>query len=354
MRYEFLAALENNGCLGQRHGWFPRYFLHYADDHRLIAAAPAYIKTNSYGEFVFDWSWAEAYQKNALPYYPKMVVSVPYTPVTGTRLLIAGDVDYTETTRTLIRAVRDYCKEQNLSGLHWLFTPRNETDLLEAEGLLRRLGCQYHWHNDNYECFDDFLSRMRAKKRKQIRRERRRCSEQGIELITRHGDQLSESEIALMHHYYVSTFDRKWGEASLTPGFFSEIASTMGESLVVVFASKPTGVVACSIMFRSDDSLFGRYWGCDRDYNSLHFETCFYRGIDYCIANKLRRFEPGAQGEHKIWRGFLPTRTWSAHWIADSRFREAIARYLQEETEMMEAQCEHLMQYSPFHRNHGG
>jgi len=352
LRYEFLAALENNDCLGQRHGWFPRYFLYYADDHRLIAAAPAYIKTNSYGEFVFDWSWAEAYQKNDLPYYPKMVVSVPYTPVTGARLLISDDVDYTDTARAMIHTVREYCQDQNLSGLHWLFTPPRETDLLEADGLLRRLGCQYHWHNDNYDCFDDFLSRLRAKKRKQIRRERRRCSEQGIELITRRGDQLSESEIGLMHHYYASTFDKKWGEASLTLGFFNEIASTMGESLVVVFASKSAEIIACSIMFRSSDSLFGRYWGCDEDYDSLHFETCFYRGIDYCIANGLRRFEPGAQGEHKIWRGFLPTKTWSAHWIADERFRDAIARYLLQETEMMEAQCRHLMQYSPFHRNH--
>ena len=352
LRYEFLAALENNNCLGERHGWFPRYFLYYTDDHRLVAAAPGYIKTNSYGEFVFDWAWAEAYQKNALPYYPKMVVSVPYTPVTGARMLISSDVDYTETARTMIRSVRDFCERQNLSSLHWLFTLPHETDLLESDGLLRRLGCQYHWANDSYDCFDDFLSRLRARKRKQIKRERRRSHEQGIELVTKHGNELSESEIALMHHYYASTFDKKWGEASLTLGFFKDVARTMGESIVVVFARKAGQIIACSIMFRSSESLFGRYWGCDEDYNSLHFETCFYRGIDYCIANKLLRFEPGAQGEHKIWRGFLPTKTWSAHWIADRRFRDAIANYLQQETEMMESRCKYLMRYSPFHRDH--
>lgn len=354
LRFEFLSALENNDCLGQRHGWFPRYFLQYSDNDELVAAVPAYIKTNSYGEFVFDWTWAEAYQKHARPYYPKMVVSVPYTPVTGARMLISADVDYTETARALQQSVRDFCKNQKLSSLHWLFTLPHETDLLEADGLLRRLGCQYHWKNDNYGCFDDFLSCLRAKKRKQIKRERRRSSEQGIELTCKHGNELSDREIALMHHYYASTFDKKWGEASLTSGFFQEVARTMGESIVVVFASKSSQIVACSIMFRSRDSLFGRYWGCDEDYNSLHFETCFYRGIDYCIANKLLRFEPGAQGEHKIWRGFLPTRTWSAHWIADPQFRDAIAHYLVQEGEMMEAQWEHLMRYSPFHRDHLG
>ncbi len=354
LRYEFLVALENNDCLGQRHGWYPRYFVLYDDKQQLIAAVPAYIKTNSYGEFVFDWAWADAYHKHGLRYYPKMVVSSPYTPVTGTRLLISSEVDYLETARALHHTVQEYCKDQGLSSLHWLFTLPHETDLLESDGLLRRLGCQYHWHNDNYTHFDDFLQQLRAKKRKQIKRERRHPHEQGIELSIQHGNQLSDAEIVRAHHYYASTFDKKSGEASLTCTFFQEIARTMGESMLVVFAHIDKHPIACAIMFRSADTLYGRYWGCDQDYNSLHFETCFYQGIDYCINNGLQHFEPGAQGEHKIWRGFIPTKTWSAHWIADPQFRDAISRYLVQETEMMEAQCQHLMQYVPFHREHIG
>ena len=352
LRYEFFAALENNDCLGENHGWFPRYFLQYTDKDRLIAAVPAFIKTNSYGEFVFDWSWAEAYHKNGQPYYPKMVVAAPYTPVSGNRLLVAPDVDYLEIARPLHQAVRSFCKEHNLTGLHWLFTTEDEVDLLESDGLMRRVGCQYHWSNNGYRDFDDFLSQLRSSRRKKIKRERRRAVEHGIELVTKHGHELNDDEVARIHHYYVSTFDKKWGEASLTLGFFADVAKSMGESLVVVFARQQQNIVACSVMFRDDHSLYGRYWGCDEDYNSLHFETCFYRGIDYCIANKLQRFEPGAQGEHKIWRGFLPTKTWSAHWIADPRFSDAIRRYLIQESELMDAQCKHLMQLSPFHREH--
>ncbi len=326
--------------------------MQYTDRDELVAAVPAYIKTNSYGEFVFDWSWAEAYHKHGLRYYPKMIVGVPYTPASGQRLLIANSVDYRETARALHHTIKTFCEEQKMSGLHWLFTTERETDLLEADGLMRRLGCQYHWQNHNYIQFDDFLSELRAKRRKLIKRERRRATEHGITLITKHGDELSDEEISRAHHYYVSTFDKKWGEASLTRGFFLEVAKTMGESLVVVFAKKDDDIVACSVMFRDNQALYGPYWGCDVDYNSLHFETCFYRGIDYCIENKLQRFEPGAQGEHKIWRGFLPTKTWSAHWIADPRFSDAIRRYLIQEAEMMGAQCEHLMQLSPFHREH--
>ncbi|MEM7210131.1 MAG: GNAT family N-acetyltransferase [Pseudomonadota bacterium] len=352
LRHEFFRALECNGCLGDAHGWFPRYFLQYTDDDQLIAAAPGFIKTNSYGEFVFDWSWAEAYHKHGIRYYPKMVVSVPYTPVTGQRLLIAESYDYEETARTLHATILNFCQEQKLSGLHWLFTLDEETDLLESDGLMRRTGCQYHWRNNDYTGFDDYLAEMRAKKRKQVKRERRRAIEFGISFELKHGNELNEYEIGKAHGYYVSTFDKKWGEASLTRGFFEQVAHTMGEQLVVVFAKKDDQIIACSIMFRSDDALFGRYWGCEAEYNALHFETCFYQGIEYCIANNIQRFEPGAQGEHKIWRGFLPTKTWSAHWIADDQFRDAIVRYLNQETDMMEEQSQYLQRLSPFHREH--
>ena len=352
LRHEFFVALEKNRCLGQRHGWYPRYFLLYSPTDVLLAAVPAFIKTNSYGEFVFDWAWAQAYQKQGLQYYPKMIVGVPYTPVSGHRLLIADSEDYDNRLQILQRSVTRFCQQQRLSSLHWLFTTEGETDRLEADGLMRRTGCQYHWYNRDYRNFEDFLSHLRAKRRKQIKRERRRAGEHGVHFNIKNGHALNDNELGKIHYFYRSTFERKWGEASLTQGFFADIARTMGEQLVTVLAKIDEQIIAAAVMFRDRQALYGRYWGCDQEYNSLHFETCFYQGIDYCIAQGLQRFEPGAQGEHKIWRGFLPTSTWSAHWIAHSGFRDAIARYLKEESELMHDQRKHLTQLSPFHRAH--
>lgn len=345
--HEFLVALECQGCLGSGTGWYPRHFV-IRDKGRLLGGLPAYLKTNSFGEFVFDWSWADAYQRAGLQYYPKLVVAIPYTPATGPRLLVAPNQRSAEIAEQLHLASLEYAREQGLSSLHWLFTPDSETAFLERQGLMRRMGCQYHWTNQDYGDFDDFLSHLKARKRKKVNRERRRPGEQGVSLSLKHGTELDEQELNLVHHYYSSIYDRKFGTPTLTRGFFHQVSKTMGDRMLVVFAYHRGKAVAASILFRGTDTLYGRFWGCREQFHSLHFEACYYQGIDYCIAHGIRNFEPGAQGEHKISRGFLPRATWSTHWIAHKGFRDAIHRYLNDETQHMEFQCEELRQLSPF------
>ncbi|HHO68747.1 MAG TPA: N-acetyltransferase [Gammaproteobacteria bacterium] len=347
LRHEFVHALEANGCVGEAHGWLPRHLAAFDDDGRLTGLVPLYLKDNSYGEFVFDWAWADAYERNGLRYYPKAVVAVPYTPATGPRIL-TGPEHRPETAATLVALARDWAQAEGLSSLHWLFTDARDTRLLADHGYLLRLGCQFHWHNAGYRDFEDFLAGLSSRKRKKIRRERRQVAEAGIELQVVHGNEADEEQLATMHAFYRATFDRKWGHATLTEGFFRDIARDMGDQLVLVFAHLGTEAVAGAICLRSADTLYGRHWGCRADYHSLHFEACYYQGIDYCIRHGLARFEPGAQGEHKISRGFLPTPTWSAHWIADSGFRGAIGRFLEQETPAMREYIEDMSEHSPY------
>jgi predicted N-acyltransferase len=244
--------------------------------------------------------------------------------------------------------VREHTDALGLSSAHWLFPRDGDIEVLAADGLLIRTDIQYHWNNDGYADFDDFLARFNSRKRKKARRERRRVAEQGITLRRRRGDEMDAREWALAHHFYYSTFEKKWNVPVLTRAFFEEIGRTMGEHIIVVFALHGGREVAASILFRDDDTLYGRYWGCDADYHSLHFEACYYQGIDYAIEQGLRRFEPGAQGEHKIARGFLPVYTRSAHWITQPAFRHAIADYLERERRLVERHFAALASESPF------
>ena len=343
-RYEFLAALENHQCVGEEYGWFP-YHLSVRDSKNiLVGACPLYIKTNSYGEFVFDWTWASAYEQAGLNYYPKMVCTTPYNPVTGPRLL-AQD---TNIKSMMIQQIIKIAQKLNMSGMHWLFTNEEETQLCKDNRLQLRLGCQYHWKNHDYTSFDDFLSTFISRKRKKVKRERRMVQEQNIDISVIHGDEASEHQIEQAHQFYTSTFDRKSGIPTLSLGFFKEICQTMGKQVVFMFAMLENNYVACAITLKSNDALFGRFWGCNQDFHSLHFETCFYQGIEYCIQNKLQRFEPGAQGEHKITRGFLPTKTWSAHWMNDSQFQQAIYTFCHREEIAMHDQCKELLSLSPY------
>jgi len=347
-RYEFLYALETTGCLGEKKGWYPRYFLVF-NAGELIAACPTYVKTNSYGEFVFDWAWAEAYERNGLPYYPKLVSAIPYTPATGRRLLIRSDQSQAELATALQRTIIGFCEEQSYSGMHWLFVTEDERALLENDGLMIRLDCQYHWHNHDYTDFDDFLSGCTSKRRKTIKRERRHVTDAAIRLEPRAGSTLSADEWRRVHNFYSSTFDQKWGSASLTRRFFETIGETMGDDTLIVFAYRDDPApIACSIMFKSQDTLYGRFWGCSEEHHSLHFEACYYQGIEYCIKHGLKHFEPGAQGEHKITRGFEPRLTCSSHWIAHEGFRAAIKNYLDEESQHVRARCEGLAELLPF------
>ena len=347
-RHEFLAALERNDCVGDAHGWLPCHIVVHDDQGQLCGLAPLYQKDNSYGEFVFDWAWADAWHRAGINYYPKLVSSIPFTPVTGSRLLVAPGADRASVTRLLIERALAHAEDTDCSSLHWLFTAVEDTDYLVEAGLLRRTGCHFHWHNAGYTRFDDFLAALSSRKRKKIRRERRRVAEAGIELEIRHGTEMSVEDWTVMHDFYRSTFDRKWGVPSLTLGFFLDISQTMGEQLVLVFARHAGEPVAGAIMLRGSDALYGRHWGCREDWHSLHFEACYYQGIDYCIRHQLQLFEPGAQGEHKISRGFLPTFTWSAHWIRDDRFREAIRHYLLQEHELIVDYHDDLARTSPF------
>ncbi len=349
LRHEFLVALERHGAVGEAYGWLPVYFLLRADG-RLRAAAPCYIKSNSYGEFVFDWAWAEAYARSGLAYYPKLVAAVPYSPVTGPRLLIdpAHEAERDAITRRFGEALRGFAEERELSGVHWLFPPEAEAARLEEAGFMLRLGCQFHWHNAGYRDFDDYLAEFTAAKRKKIKRERRRAAEQAVSFEILDGHAAGEEHWRLFHHYYAATFDRKGGLPTLSPGFFAEIARSMPEAVVLVLARHAGEYVAAAFNLRDDTSLYGRHWGCDRYFHSLHFETCYYQGLDYCIRHGLSRFEPGAQGEHKVARGFLPTPTWSAHWLREPAFREPVADFLRRERAGVRHYMESLREGAPF------
>ncbi len=378
LRHEFLHTLDETGCLGDATGWYPRYFLLWAGDddaRELVGAVPAYVKTNSYGEFVFDWAWAEAYERHQMEYYPKLVSSIPFTPATGQRLLVRADQPYEQTVSLLARTVRQFADSQGYSSVHYLFLTERESTILSAvepaaadqqtddspgnadnsaaDDHLKRIDCQYHWHNDNYSDFDDFLARCTSRRRKTLRRERRHVSDAGLRLEQRLGSSLSETEWRWVHRFYESTFDRKWGNPSLTLPFFETVGRKMGDQVLIVFAfddsdEQAEWPVACSVMFIGGNTLYGRYWGCRRDYHSLHFEACYYQGIEYCIANGIERFEPGAQGEHKITRGFLPTITRSAHYISHPGFRDAIADFLSQERPYVEQRCSGLSDLLPF------
>lgn len=348
LSHAFLCALERHGCLGSRFGWYPRHVTLRKPGGELVGALPLYIKTNNYGEFVFDWAWEQAWRQSGLHYYPKLVCAVPYTPATGTRLLTHPDHDRKALQQALIQQAIELTHAGELSGLHVLFPGDEDMQALQGRGLIPRMGCQYHWHNENYRDFDDFIDRFSAKKRKNVRRERRRVREQGLDIRVLHGDEVSQDLWAVFHHFYVSTFERKMGIPTLSLGFFQETARTLGRRVVMFLAEEDDTPVAAALCYRGGDTLYGRYWGCIRDYDALHFETCYYQGIDYCIQQGLTRFEPGAQGEHKISRGFLPTRTWSGHWITHPGLRSAVAEFCRREQAAMEAQCKQLMQLSPF------
>ncbi len=348
LRHEFLVALERHGCVGERYGWLPQHLLVRDRAGTLIGATPLYLKWNSYGELVFDWSWAEAYRRAGLAYYPKLVGAVPYSPVTGPRLLVGDAVDPPAVETALIRGAMELTRRSGASSLHWLFTPEEQTRRMEASGLLRRVGCQYHWHNAGYGDFEDFLATLRSERRKKLRRERRKVREAGLELRLVQGAEAAQADWHDFHELYVSTFRRLGGMPTLSQGFFEEIASTMGAQVLLILAREGGRTVASAFCLIGPDTLYGRHWGCRESYDSLHFETCYYQGIEYCIRQGMARFEPGAQGEHKVWRGFVPTYTWSSHWIADAGFRAGIGRFIEAESRAIEEHVEELRAHSPY------
>jgi predicted N-acyltransferase len=347
LRHEFLAALERTGCVGSRTGWEPRY-LTLSDSQGLAAAAPAFAKSHSYGEFVFDFAWAQAYARVGRNYCPKLTVAVPFTPASGPRLLIRKDLDAASTAKQLIAAIEEYSAEHSLSSAHALFLDEPGRVAYERAGWLLRRDCQFHWSNRGYTSFDAFLATFTAEKRKNAKRERRRVEEAGITFDTRMGGDLDGRLLDRVYAFHRDTFLRHGHEPYLTKTFFSEIARSLGDALMVKVALYSGKPVAAAIFFRSDDTLYGRYWGAANEYHSLHFETCYHQGIEFCIERGLTRFEPGTQGEHKVARGFEPVLTWSAHYIADRRFRSAIDDYLGREGAAIDEYAEEVRSHVPF------
>ena len=351
LRHEFLCALEQSGCAVPETGWDARFLLHEDARGRLVGAMPLYLKSHSWGEFVFDFAWAEAYQRAGLRYYPRLVSAVPFTPVTGPRLLVTHDDDQEATRRALIAAARELARELAVSSMHVLFPEARDRPALEAARLLPRLDCQFHWHNRGFGSFDDFLAGFTAEKRKKVRRERRRVAEAGITFMTLHGGELDQARIATIHRLHAETFARHGTAPYLNADFFDRIVRAMPESLVIELAMLRGEAIACSVSLRGRDTLYGRYWGTDGDHHSLHFETCYYRGIEYCIRERLAIFEPGTQGEHKLARGFVPTAVWSMHDILEPRFAAAIGDWLGRARIRRQAWLRAAGRHMPFRRD---
>ncbi len=352
LSHAFLAGLERHGCLGERWGWLPRHILIH-EEGLLVAALPLYLKFNSYGELVFDWNWADAYRRSGREYYPKMVSTTPYTPVTAPRRLIHPEADQEMLEVALHAALLELARQFEVSSVHLLFPPETELTRMQAQHqealpLLTRCDVQFHWHNQGFADFDDHLARFNASGRKKVKRERRRVQEAGITVEVLHGHELDAAAWDDWQRFYESTFDKRGGYATLSRAFFAELGAQLGERVVVIFARYEGQRVAGALLLKSDDTLYGRHWGCDEEFHSLHFELCYYQGIEYAIAKGLKHFEPGAQGEHKVWRGFEPTLTWSAHWLADADFSAAIAAHLVNERRHMQRYREEMVGHLPF------
>ena len=340
--HAFLEGLERHGCLRPDWGWTPRHVTLW-DGDTLVAAAPGYIKTNSHGEFVFDHAWAHAYAQYGREYFPKWLGAVPYSPVTGPRLLGAGGHR-----RALLDAIVDDARGLGLSSAHVNFHTASEDDAF-GDGWMQRIDVQYHWRNDaGWADFDAFLAAMDRRRRKNIRQERAKVARAGVGFRIIHGDEAGPGELAAMHGFYLSTFADYGNSPALTLGFLEHLAATMPRALVIVLAELDGEPIAGAMCMRGGDTLYGRYWGASRQLPGLHFETCYYQGIEYCLREGLRRFEPGAQGEHKIARGFLPTYVRSRHWIADPAFADALRRWCADEADSVRSYKALLDARSPF------
>lgn len=346
--YAFLAGLEETGSIGPHAGWHPHHLALF-DGDELLAFAPTYAKDNSHGEFVFDWAWADAYRRNGLPYYPKLLTGVPYTPVTGPRLLVhAGRSDGTELRKALAGFAIRCCRERGYSTWHCNFASESDIAALADLELLHRADWQFHWVNRDYRSFDDFTAELRSRKRKNIRRERQRISQAGVRFEWRSGTELEPGDIDFAYRCYLNTFRNYGNYPALKRAFFEHTASRLGERFQVVFARRGDETIAMAVFLCGGGRLYGRYWGCTEELPGLHFETAYYQGIEFCIAHGVAVFESGAQGEHKIPRGFLPTRTRSAHHVEHPLFREAIAEHLVRESAWLDEYHEQLKTLDPF------
>lgn len=351
--FEFLRALERSGSIGEGSGWSPVYLVCEVGG-RLLGALPLYLKMDSYGEYIFDWDWAHAYHEHGLSYYPKLVAAVPFTPATGPKLLVSRDVDGDReaVTRALLDAARKLGDERNVSSSHALFLPERELGEFEKRGFTVRHSLQFHWRNRGYGGFFDYLGTLEGKRRRQISRERRQLAGEGLTIERLTGEVLGPEHAEIMYRFYLGTFDRKWGFPYLTGEFFEEVLRTMADRILLVLArdASTERPVAGTLNFFKGDSLYGRYWGASEGRRNLHFELCYYQAIEFAIERGITLFEAGAQGEHKLARGFLPTITYSAHEIRHPVFKHAIERYIAEEKEHLARAVAEYASHNPYRR----
>ena len=350
LSHTFLSALEDSGSVSAQAGWAPRHVLVHDETGQLTASAPLYLKGNSAGEYVFDWNWAEAYQRAGGEYYPKLLCAVPFTPVTGPRLLVRDGLSAPiqgELKRRLIGAMASVAKSADLSSLHLNFLTEDDKAVCDDIGLLARVGLQYHWTNDDYGCYDDFLAALTSRKRKALKKERREA-QQGLTIERLSGPDIEPRHWDAMYRFYMDTGARKWGQPYLNRAFFDLLGARMPDQVVLVMARQGDEIVAGALNLVGADTLYGRYWGCSKDIRYLHFELCYHQAIDAAIERGLKRVEAGAQGEHKIARGYLPTLTHSAHFIRDANFSAAIKDFLIHERQAIEHEFKLLMEDSPY------
>ncbi len=346
--HEFLAAMEESGSAKAKTGWLPQHLIMESSDAGILGIVPAYVKSHSYGEYVFDHGWAQAIERAGGRYYPKLQVSVPFTPATGPRLLVRQGADDAAIRKTLISGLKTVSDNRGLSSVHATFLQAEDRAAFERAGWLIRIGCQYHWRNENYGCFDDFLGALSSRKRKGIRKERQEVADSGIEMVTLTGGDLKPEHWDVFYRFYIDTSDRKWGTPYLTPDFFRRIGRTMADRIVLIMARYQGKWVAGALNLLGEGALYGRNWGCAADFPFLHFETCYYQAIDFAIRHKLARVEAGAQGEHKIQRGYLPVEMASAHWIHHPALSNAVSDFLVHERDAMRRQMAALAEHSPF------
>ncbi len=349
LSYAFFAALEDSGSATARTGWLARHLIARSGE-RILGIVPCYLKNHSQGEYVFDHNWADAFMRAGGAYYPKLQVSVPFTPVTGPRLLVRADTDQERTHEALIAGMIGLCNQLNVSSVHVTFATQGEWDMLAAHGFLQRTDQQYHWHNENYATFDDFLATLASRHRKAIKRERRDALANGISIHILNGSEITEDAWDAFYDFYMETGSRKWGRPYLNRAFYTQIAETMADDIVLIMAKREGRWIAGAINFKGSDTLYGRHWGAIEHHPFLHFEVCYYQAIDYAIRHGLKSVEAGAQGEHKIARGYLPQMTRSAHYIADPSLRRAVRDYLVHERDYVEQAGRELAEAGPFRK----
>jgi len=343
--HAFLSALEDSGSANARTGWMPQHAA-LRDGNRVVAVAPMYAKSHSYGEYVFDHGWANAFERGGGSYYPKLQVAVPFSPVPGPRLLAREGAGIEAMGQALAQA----CQELNLSSVHATFCTSADWEALGRAGWLQRLGTQFHWENAGYATFDDFLAALNSRKRKSIKRERRDANAAGLRFLALRGDEIKPKHWDAFYKFYTSTVDRKWGSAYLTRKFFPMLSERLGDRVVLMMAESDGVAVAGALNMVGDEALYGRNWGCRGDWPFLHFELCYYRAIEFAIEHGLQRVEAGAQGEHKIQRGYMPRPTYSAHWIAHPGLRRAVEGFLEQERPAVQADMDALAELSPYKR----